>query len=523
VSSEVIRETIVLNRDIGRETMQLLLEGEMIVPDTKPDMAVVLKTEASLLFDRTEAADKRISYAGRLQIRVLYAARGAEQSIQSMTIAVPFDDFMNMEEIERDMWVGMTGHIADAEYRLLNDRKLGYRVIADVEAAAEAREEREVVTTIAGLPENRLKHAGLTVNRTVECKDSRFIIKDDLPVPPGKPNIREILQTSVTIANKEIKVAGGRVNVSGELVIATLYRGDSDDSPMDFIEHELPFSGAIDITGAREGMNADVVLAVAEQFAQTKPDADGEDRILDIEVAIAASVKVTSQSELKVLEDAYCANKQVELTREAVRYPKPIARSRCQCAVKELVTLTAERPSIMQICRVTGEPVLDAVEMQNDKLIAEGIIKADILYIAQGDTPLDHYEAIIPFKQVIDARGALPGMNAAIEPSIDHVGFNMLSGTEVELRFLLGLHTIVTDSAETSVITDVAFIDIERSLLDAMPGIVIYTVQKGDTLWSIAKRFHADIDEIVCLNDIENPDLIFPGQRLLVLKKICDE
>ena len=520
--NEALRETIVLDRDIGRETMQLLLEGEMIVPDVKPDMAVLLKTEAELAFDRTDVADGRVSFAGRLQIRVLYASRGEEQSVQSMTVSAPFDDFMNMEDVSRDMWVGMTGRIADAEYRLLNDRKLGYRVVADVEAAAEAREEREVVTTIADLPENRLKHANLTINRTVECKDSRIVIKDDLSVPPGKPNVREILQTSVSIANKEVKVAGGRVNVSGELVIATLYRGDTDDSPMDFTEHELPFSGAIDVAGAREGMAADVTLHVAEVFTSAKPDADGEDRVLDMEAAVTAVVKVTSQTELRVLEDAYCANKQVVLTREAVRYPRPVARSRSQCAVKELVTLAGGKPGILQICRVTGEPVLDSVEIQGDRVVAEGIIKADILYIAQGDTPLDHYEAVIPFKQVIDARNALPGMNAAVEPSIDHVGFNMLSATEVELRFLLGLNASVTDSAETAVVTDVAFYDIDRSVLDAMPGIVIYTVQRGDTLWSIAKRFNADIDEIVCLNEIEDPNRIFPGQRLLVLKKICE-
>ena len=522
MSSEVMRETIVLNRDIGRETMQLLLEGEMIVPDVKPDMAVVLKTEAGLLFDRTDASDGRVGFAGRLQIRVLYAARGEGQSVQSMTFTAPFDDFVNMENVGRDMWVGMTGRIADAEYRLLNDRKMGYRIVADVEATAEAREEHEVVTTIAGLPDNRLKHADLTINRTVECKESRFTIKDDLPVPPGKPNIREILQTSVTVANKEVKVAGGRVNVSGELIIATLYRGDTDDSPMDFIEHELPFSGAIDITGAREGMAADAVLHVAETFAQAKPDADGEDRILDMEAAIAASVKVTSQSELCVLEDAYCANKQIAMTKESVCYPRPVTRSRSQCAVKELVTLPEGKPGVLQICRVTGETIVDSVEVQGDRIVAEGVIKADILYIAQGDTPLDHAEALIPFKHVLDARNAQPGMDAAVEPSIDHVGFNMLSANEVELRFLLGLNAIVTDSAETEVITDVAFFDVERSVLDAMPGIVIYTVQKGDTLWSIAKRFNADIDEIVCLNEIEDPNLIFPGQRVLVLKKICE-
>lgn len=44
-----------------------------------------------------------------------------------------------------------------------------------------------------------------------------------------------------------------------------------------------------------------------------------------------------------------------------------------------------------------------------------------------------------------------------------------------------------------------------------------YTVQKGDTLWSICKKHLGDgqkYKEIAKLNNLENPDLIYPGQKL---------
>lgn len=40
----------------------------------------------------------------------------------------------------------------------------------------------------------------------------------------------------------------------------------------------------------------------------------------------------------------------------------------------------------------------------------------------------------------------------------------------------------------------------------------LYTVRKGDTLWSIARRYHTSIANIVRLNHIKNPRLIYPGQ-----------
>lgn len=44
-----------------------------------------------------------------------------------------------------------------------------------------------------------------------------------------------------------------------------------------------------------------------------------------------------------------------------------------------------------------------------------------------------------------------------------------------------------------------------------------YTVQKGDTLWELAvKRFHVNLEDIIRDNNIKDPDLIYPGQSLII-------
>jgi LysM repeat protein len=47
-------------------------------------------------------------------------------------------------------------------------------------------------------------------------------------------------------------------------------------------------------------------------------------------------------------------------------------------------------------------------------------------------------------------------------------------------------------------------------------GETTYVVQRGDTLWRLAQRFGTSVDELVHLNDIRNPDLIFVGQVLVL-------
>ena len=43
-------------------------------------------------------------------------------------------------------------------------------------------------------------------------------------------------------------------------------------------------------------------------------------------------------------------------------------------------------------------------------------------------------------------------------------------------------------------------------------GHTLYMVKKGDTLWSIARRYNTTIANIVRLNRIKNANLIYPGQ-----------
>ena len=47
-------------------------------------------------------------------------------------------------------------------------------------------------------------------------------------------------------------------------------------------------------------------------------------------------------------------------------------------------------------------------------------------------------------------------------------------------------------------------------------SVTIYVVNKGDTLWELAKKFNTTMDELIRVNDMENPDSINIGQRIII-------
>ena len=52
-----------------------------------------------------------------------------------------------------------------------------------------------------------------------------------------------------------------------------------------------------------------------------------------------------------------------------------------------------------------------------------------------------------------------------------------------------------------------------------MPGITIYYVQPGDTLWDIAKEFYTTVENIQEMNQLED-ETIMPYQPLLLAKQV---
>jgi LysM repeat protein len=52
--------------------------------------------------------------------------------------------------------------------------------------------------------------------------------------------------------------------------------------------------------------------------------------------------------------------------------------------------------------------------------------------------------------------------------------------------------------------------------VDIQPEPILYTVRRGDSLSTIAKRFGVGVEDILLFNPMNDPDLLVPGQTLRV-------
>ena len=520
MANELIKEKIYLDKQVGSQLSQILIEGDVIVPDVKPDMASILQTQANIIIEKTDTIQGRVNFIGHLELNILYNAKSGENPIYSINNITPIDDFINIDGVESGMSTEVSAQINKIDYKMLNDRKINFRAVVDINVKVQQENEYEIIRSIDSIPQNQLLKENISINRLSETRCDRFIVKDELNIASSKPNIRELLQTDIDICLREVKCLNGKVTVNGELSCKTLYKSDMEDNLIELIENEIPFNGVFDVPKVKDYMQADVKLFVQDKYIQVKTNEDGEDRLIDIEVFIGANIRINSVEEIEILKDAYCIDEKLNITRQSIQYPNIICKNKLQTTLKEIIQLDEECPDIMQILKLNVQPHIDDKHIADDKIIVEGILDIDLLYIAKSDqTPIYSFKTILPYKQIIEARNIMPSMKIDVEVTTERTGFNMLSNDEIETRILMGFDAYVTDQENIQVITQIEFEPIDKEQLEQMPSMVIYIVQDKDKLWDIAKKSNMNIDELKNINELEEDNLIV-GQKLLILKEV---
>lgn len=503
---------------IGRGTTQVLLEGDIIVPDIKPDIAQVLRVAAQPYIEEDKAAEDRVGFKGGLRLCIIYMAKKAEKPVHSMQDSLTFEDFINIDGVNRlsdvQTWVKLT-HL---EYKLINDRKVGVKAIVTVSDCAWEKQTKEILQDAIG-DGLQLKTCTITMNKSTNNKKDRFVIKEQLNIDRSMPNIGQILECDVTLCQKEVRAVSGGVSVKGEGAVSVLYIGEDQESIVELGEFWVPFNGVVEIDEVTQDMYPHAELAIEKIDAYALPNEDGEDRVVDLEITVQVVAGAEETKKQEFITDAYTTHGQVEVETQDIEYMQMVGRNTTRANIKENLTLEKNMPDIMQVVKAWGTAVLDDSAVIDDRVNANGVIALQVMYIAKDDdSPVEVVEFLLPFEQFIEVMGAKAKDDAEVNVCVEKVSINMLSGREIEATATLIIETNVARKEVQKVINLIE--ESQEACPRKLYSVVVYVVQKGDTLWNIAKKYNTTVNDILQVNDIENPDLIYPGQKILILRRL---
>ena len=517
---ELIKKNIHMNKLKCKSTLQLTLDDDFNVPDVKPDIDQIIAEQGEVRISDIRATNGKLMVKGALVFNVLYLSEGDQRPIQNISGEIPFDEVINMDMSCEDDDLMVKWDLEDLTSGMINSRKLSIRAIVGLYVTVEELYDEETAVMVEGPEDVQYINKKIEVTDVAINKKDTYRIKDEINLPANKGNISSLLYKDVDLSSVEVRLLDDRFTIKGELPVFILYTSDDEENPIEYYETEVPFSGTVDCNGCTEDMIEDITCAIGSKNMEIKPDADGEERVIDLEVILDLGIKVYKVEEPEILCDVYCPSKEIiPIVRDAT-YENLVIKNNSKYRIADRIMVPENQPRILQICHGSGGIKIDDIVAEGNELLVEGVVEVNILYISEDDRkPMTSIKGLVPFSQVIELKGMKPGSNYEIKPTIDQLNVMMLDSEEIEVKATINLNTIVFDLITEPIITDVEVADLDMDKIQAMPGIIGYVVKSGDSLWNIAKRYYTTMDNIMAINDLED-DRIKEGDKLIITKKV---
>lgn len=517
---ELIKKNIHMNKLKCKSTLQLTLDDDFNVPDVKPDIDKIIKEQGEIRISDIKAMNGKLLVKGALGFNILYLSEEDQRPVHNITGEIPFDEVINMEPTCSDDLPTVKWELEDISTDLINSRKLNVKAIVRLNVALEELYDEETAVMVEGPEDVQYINKKIEITDISINKKDTFRIKDEVQLPANKGNISSLLFYDIHLNNIEVRLLENKFSIKGELPVFLLYTSENDENPIEYYETEIPFSGTIDCNGCNEDMIEDITFRIINKNIEIKPDSDGEERVIDLEVILEMDIKVYEIQEPEILCDVYSPSMEIIPVIRNAAYENLVIKNNSKYRIADRIPVPENQPKILQICHANGVIKIDEIIPEDTELQVEGAIEVEILYITEDDrTPLNSLKGVIPFTQIIEVKGMKPGSNYDVKPNIDQLSVMMLDGEEIEVKATINLNTIVFDKINEAIITDIEVAELDLDKLQAMPGMIGYIVKTNDTLWKIAKKFYTTVDIIMRINNLED-DRIRVGDKLIIMKKV---
>lgn len=500
-------------------TTQVTLEDDIIVSDHNPDVSKIIYEKGTIKIDDMKPIQDYVQLKGSVAFEILYLAEEENCKVNKVKGEIPFEESIHMDTVQSGDHIQLHKELETLIVGMINPRKLSVQALLSFAASVDDVVDVESGVEIVSEDEVICKYQSLDVAEIVMQKKDVFRIKTECELPKNFPNIFHVLWDQITVGEVEFRPLEDQVMVQGELKLFVLYEAEGEEHNLRFYETTMPYHGSIGCGGCKEHMVLDVDYQVDHGEVEIKPDFDGEERVLNVDVALDLLVKLYEESTVEILQDAYAVQKEIISCKENTTVKKLLMHNTGRCKVVEKIQMPTGSPQMMQLCHGDGEVQLEDIVVVPNGIELNGYIKVKALYVTDEDqTPYNTIQQQIPFTYQLEAPNIGATSNMKVKGTVEQLQMTMVEGDEIQVKVILCFHAIVFEQQECEVVMDIEVQQLDRRKLQELPSMVVYVAKEGDTLWDIGKQYYAPVENLRQLNNITGE--VQTGDKLLVVKSM---
>ena len=514
---ELRKESVQMLHVKSRATSQVTFDADYNVPDAKPDMGRLIQSKGDIVMDEVRLSEGKAFISGNLNADVLYVGE-EDQKVCSLAAKLPFDETLNLEGIAGGDKMCLKWEIEDLSVHMIHSRKLNIKAIVTFYAVVDEMTGIQLPVEISEDGISVKKKKVQLMSLMVHKKDT-LRIKDEVTLASNKPNIDMLLWNTIEVRGLDLRLEDNMIKARGELAVFVLYSGEDEENPLQWAEYVLPFNTELDCTGCTADMIPNIAASVMHQSIEVKPDADGEERVLSVDVVLELDMKLYREEEHDLVLDVYSPLKECILQGKEECLESLLVRNDSKCRVSDRIELKESQGKILQICHSSARIQIERTEPADNGIQIEGVLHISFLYVKADDTiPFDTWQGMIPFSYLLEGNEASADMVYGLTSAVEQLSIGLLGSDEIEIKAVLAFNSFLKKPVRIMNIEEVEFAPIDMEEVERRPGITGYIVREGDALWDLAKRYSTTVEGIMEVNGLEK-DEIKPGDKILIFKE----
>ena len=502
---DTTKENICVNQIVGQKNVLIDIEGDVIVPDIKPDILNTINTSGNVCIYRKEIQEGKVRIDGSIRTDIIYMADSVETETRGINTSIDFTETIDIEGVRPGMNLGNKAHINSIEARVLNGRKVNIKVKLEFEIKVFSNENIDVVKEVNGILDIQKLSNNIEVNSLVGQGNTKVTAKDTIPIDQIDL-LAEILKVDMAIVNKDVKVSYNKVLIKADADVRMLYL--TDDGRINSCKSQIPVMGFVDIPNIEETNLVDTEYELRNIVINPN---GAEEHAIYIEAEIEVSASVFEKMNLSITEDLYSPTQELMFTKKEIDTMCSKQTARGMHTIKEKISA----PEVMggRIYDVCTEVKMSPAKPMNDRVMTEGELKINFMYCPENGKGMEIKSVMLPFSHMLDMAGVVPDSTIDVFVDVTRQDFVVMPDGYIDILIELEICINASNFRRVSVIDQIMC---EENRNKQNYSMVIYFVKPGDTLWGIAKMFGSTVEDIARANEIEKTDLLQVGRQLFI-------
>lgn len=263
----------------------------------------------------------------------------------------------------------------------------------------------------------------LPVESLIKSAKSMALIEGELQKKSSDPEISQVLLVTGRNVITSIDVADEQVFLEGKTFFNVVYV-DMIGELYSF-ESSATFKHTVEVPGAKSGHRGHAMCSTKEISHRLMPSGT---------VAVKANAEIVCNVWTQISHDILTeivSDPNTYIREEVITIPVQTAFRNSIATVRDEIRIPQNMPTIHKILDVSGYAIVKNITIENMKVIAEGDIRASILYESKDkNAPLQHLTSTLPFGEIIGIDDVEENDLASIFTEIMDLSANPYEGSE---------------------------------------------------------------------------------------------